>query len=146
LLLFIVASLATPDYAWAQQRPPLVQTVDILIPSPPRSVTIAKQRHLAYELHVTNFRPYDVVLTRIEIIDAVRGSRVAEFRDSQLAAVLGRSARESRALSARPFPWRTDRRLLLAAGGRWRRNPRSAAAPDRTRSHATDRAIAHIRH
>ena len=89
-LLLVIASLATPAHAWAQQRPPLVQTVDIQIPSPPRSVTIAHQRHLAYELHVTNFRPYDVVLTRIEIIDAVRGSRVAQFRDSQLAAVLGR--------------------------------------------------------
>jgi hypothetical protein len=31
-----------------------------------------------------------VVLTRLEVIDAVRSSRVAEFRDSQLAAVLGR--------------------------------------------------------
>jgi murein DD-endopeptidase len=85
-LLLIVASLT----ATAQQRPALVQTVDIQVPSAPRSVTIASQRHLAYELHVTNFRPYDVVLNRLEVIDAVRGSRVAEFRDSQLAAKLGR--------------------------------------------------------
>ena len=85
-LLLIVASLT----ATAQQRPPLVQTVDIQVPSAPRSVTIANQRHLAYELHVTNFRPYDVVLNRLEVIDAVRGSRVAELRDSQLAAKLGR--------------------------------------------------------
>lgn len=54
------------------------------------SVTISNQRHLAYEVHVTNFRPYDVVLNRLEVIDAVRGSRVAEFRDAQLAAKLGR--------------------------------------------------------
>jgi hypothetical protein len=90
VLLLIVASLATPHRAESQQRPPLVQTVEILIPSAPTSVTIANQRHLAYELHVTNFRPYDVVLNRLEVIDAVRGSRVAEFRDSQLAATLGR--------------------------------------------------------
>jgi murein DD-endopeptidase len=90
VLLLIVASLATPDRARSQQRPPLVQTVDILIPSAPTSVTIASERHLAYELHITNFRPYDVVLTRLEVIDAVRGSRVAELRDSQLAATLGR--------------------------------------------------------
>jgi peptidase M23-like protein len=89
-VLLLIASLAIADYAWAQQRPPLVQTVDIQIPSAPTSVTIASKRHLAYELHVTNFRPYDVVLTRLEVIDAVRSSRVAEFRDSQLAAVLGR--------------------------------------------------------
>jgi hypothetical protein len=90
VLLLVVASLATSDQAEAQQRPPLVQTVDIQIPSAPRSVTIANQRQLVYELHVTNFRPYDVVLNRLEVIDAVRGSRVAEFRDSQLAATLGR--------------------------------------------------------
>jgi peptidase M23-like protein len=85
-LLLIITSLA----ATAEQRPPLVQTVDIQIPSSPMSVTVASQRHLAYELHVTNFRPYDVVLNRLEVIDAVRGSRVAEFRDSQLAAKLSR--------------------------------------------------------
>jgi murein DD-endopeptidase len=90
VLLLIVASLAPADRARSQQRPPLVQTVDILIPSAPTSVTIASERHLAYELHITNFRPYDVVLTRLEVIDAVRGSRVAELRDSQLAATLGR--------------------------------------------------------
>src|SRR4030095_8609789 len=90
VLLLIVTSLAMPDHAGAQQRPPLVQTVDIQIPSTPASVTIANQRHIVYELHVANFRPYDVVLTSLEIIDAGRSTRVAEFRDSQLAAVLGR--------------------------------------------------------
>jgi murein DD-endopeptidase len=87
VLLLIVASLAS---AASEPRTVLVQSVDIQIPSAPMSVTTAGERHLAYELHVTNFRPFDVVLTRLEIIDAVRGSRVADFRDSQLAAKLGR--------------------------------------------------------
>jgi murein DD-endopeptidase len=85
--LFLVASLGT---AASEPRPPLVQSVDIQVPSTPRFVTIAGTRHIGYELHVTNFRPHDVVLTRLEVIDAVRGSRVAEFGDSQLAAKLGR--------------------------------------------------------
>jgi murein DD-endopeptidase len=85
VLLLIVATTAA-----AQQRAPLVQSVDIQIPSAPLSVTIANQRHLAYELHVTNFRPYAVMLNRLEVVDAVRGKRIAEFRDSQLAAILGR--------------------------------------------------------
>jgi Peptidase family M23 len=84
LLLLVAATAAS------EQRPPLVQSVDIQVPSVPMSVTITNRRHLAYELHVTNFRPYDVVLNRLEVIDAGRGSRVAEFRDSQLAAILGR--------------------------------------------------------
>jgi murein DD-endopeptidase len=86
-LLLLVASLSI---AAAEPRPPLVQSVDIQVPSVPRSVTIAGERQLGYELHVTNFRPHDVVLTRVEVIDAVRGNRVAEFSDAQLAAKLGR--------------------------------------------------------
>jgi hypothetical protein len=76
--------------ATSQQRPPLVQSVDIQIPSAPMPVKIAGKRLLAYELHVTNFRPFDVVLNRLEIMDAGRGNRVAEFSDSQLAAKLAR--------------------------------------------------------
>jgi hypothetical protein len=67
-----------------------VQSVDIQIPVAPIPVTIAGKRHLAYELHITNFRPFDVALSRLEVVGADRGSRLAEFRDSQLAATLGR--------------------------------------------------------
>lgn len=76
--------------AASQQRPPLVQSIDIQIPAAPVSVTIAGERRLVYELHLTNFRPFDVVVNRLEVIDAVRGTQVAELRDSQLAAKLGR--------------------------------------------------------
>lgn len=87
VFLLIAVSMAS---AASEPRPALVQSVDIQIPSAPMSVTTAGERHLAYELHVTNFRPFDVVLTRLEIIDAVRGTGVADYRDSQLAAKLGR--------------------------------------------------------
>jgi murein DD-endopeptidase len=93
MLLLIVAALTgldQPAAAASLQRPPLAQSVDIQIPSAPMPVTIAGKRHLVYELHVTNFRPYDVVLNRLEVIDAVRDRRIAEFSDSQLAARLGR--------------------------------------------------------
>jgi len=128
MVLLIVASLATPDQAGAasEQRPPLVQSVDILIPSAPLSVTIANRQHLAYELHVTNFRPHDVVLNRLEIIDAVRGNRVAEFRDSQLAATLGRVGARVEGAERQTVP----------AGGRtivylWLPLERSVATPTR---------------
>ncbi len=91
VLALIVISLAQLDQAAvASQRPPLVQSVDIHIPSAPLPVTIAGQQHLAYELHVTNFRPFDVVLNRLEILNAGDGSSMAEFSDSTLAAILGR--------------------------------------------------------
>jgi murein DD-endopeptidase len=92
-LLIIIAVLTTldqPAAAASLQRPPLAQSVDIQVPSAPMPVAIAGKRHLAYELHVTNFRPHDVVLNRLEVIDAGRHLRIAEFDDSQLAARLGR--------------------------------------------------------
>ncbi len=91
-LMLMVASFAMSAHGAeaSQQRQPLVQTVDIQIPIAPMPFKTAGKRHLAYELHVTNTRPYDVVLNRVEILDANRGNRVAEFSDSQLAARLGR--------------------------------------------------------
>jgi murein DD-endopeptidase len=94
LLLLVLMVLAPLDYtaAAASQppRPELVQTVDIQIPFAPTPVTIAGQRHLAYELHVTNFRPVDVELLRVDVIDAVRGSQLASLSGLQLTALLGR--------------------------------------------------------
>jgi murein DD-endopeptidase len=89
LILSLLATSVEPAAA-SQQRTPILQAVDIQIPSAPMSVTIAGKRHLAYELHVTNFRPFDVVLNRLEIIDPDHGSHLAEFRDSQLTAILRR--------------------------------------------------------
>jgi hypothetical protein len=107
-LIVVVLTMLDHTAAAASQRPPLVQSVDIQIPAAPMPVTIAGTRHLGYELHVTNFRPFDVVLNRLEIIDADRGSRVAELRDSQLAATLGRVG--TRADASNP--------QTIAAGGR----------------------------
>lgn len=92
MLVLAVAALMALNYAAASSppRPVLVQSIDIQVPVAPVSVQIAGRPHLVYELHVTNFRPYDVILNRLEIIDAVRGSRIAELHDSQLAAHLGR--------------------------------------------------------
>jgi murein DD-endopeptidase len=92
LLMLMIASFAASAQGAEvlQHRQPLVQSVDLQIPSAPLPFKSAGKRHLAYELHVTNTRSYDVVLNRIEILDAIRGSRVAEFSGSQLAARLSR--------------------------------------------------------
>jgi len=92
LLMLMIASVAASAQGAevSQHRQPLVQSVDLQIPIAPLPFTSAGKRHLAYELHVTNTRPYDVVLNRIEILDAIRGNRVAEFSGSQLAARLSR--------------------------------------------------------
>jgi hypothetical protein len=92
MLMLMIASFAMSAQGAevSQQRQPLVQSVDIQIPIAPLPFKTAGKRHLAYELHVTNTRPYDVVLNRVEVLDAVRGNRLAEFSDSQLAARLSR--------------------------------------------------------
>lgn len=78
-------SAATPA-----ARPPLVQSVDLRIPVAPMPVTIAGQRVLAYELHITNFRPFDVELLRVNVMDGDTGGRLAEISGQQLIAQLSR--------------------------------------------------------
>jgi murein DD-endopeptidase len=86
LVLALCSSTASAESA----RPRLTQTVDIQIPSLPIPVRIAGKKHLAYELHITNLRPVDVALTRIEVLDADRKSRLGEFSDAELDERLGR--------------------------------------------------------
>ena len=92
MLMLMIASFATSAQGAevSQRRHPLAQSVDLQIPIAPLPFKAAGKRQLAYELHVTNTRPYDVVLNRIEVLDAIRGNRVAEFSGSQLVARLSR--------------------------------------------------------
>jgi murein DD-endopeptidase len=87
--LFALAVLA-PRASRAQARAPLVQSVEMQVPFAPASVRIAGKRYLVYELHLTNLRSVDVSLTRVEVVDADRRTRVAEYRGPELARWLGR--------------------------------------------------------
>src|SRR5918996_269010 len=78
-----------PLTSWAQ-RTPLMQSIDIQIPVQPIPVKISGKKHLAYELHITNFRNLDVALTRIEVLDADGKNHLGDFRDLELNARLGR--------------------------------------------------------
>jgi hypothetical protein len=53
-------------------------------------VTVAGKRHLAYELHITNFRWSEVELLRVDVIDADTDTRLARFSGTQLAEQLSR--------------------------------------------------------
>lgn len=83
-------TLASAPASWAQARPRLVQSIDVQIPMPPTPVVIAGKRHLAYELHITNFKTVDVALTRIEVLNAGSKARLADLRDEALTSTLGR--------------------------------------------------------
>lgn len=76
--------------AQAVQRPRLVQSVDVQIPVPPAPVRIAGRVHLGYELHITNLNPSEVSLTRIEVLDADRGTPLSDLHGAELLNRLGR--------------------------------------------------------
>lgn len=82
--------LTSPVVCKAQSRPRLLNSIDVQIPVAPIPVRIAGKTHLAYELHITNFRTLDVALTRVEVLDSYRNDRLASFQDSELARWLGR--------------------------------------------------------
>lgn len=90
VLFLLLPMLGASIASWAQARTPIVQSLDLQVPVLPTPVTIGGKQHLAYELHVTNFRSIDVALTRIQILDAERGMLLAEFGDTALATILGR--------------------------------------------------------
>ena len=90
LLLLVAVVLAAPLRSWAVARPRVIHAVDVQIRSPPIPVTIGGKPHLAYELHITNFRPTDVTLTRVEVLDANRGTRLGDFSGVELNNRLGR--------------------------------------------------------
>jgi peptidase M23-like protein len=86
--------------AYAQSRPRLVQSVEIQIPWTPAPVRIAGRDTLAYELHVTNFRPFDVAITRVEVRDADRRTPLATFDSAQLGTMMSRPGFPSGAAAA----------------------------------------------
>lgn len=88
-LLIGLLALGAAGFGWSQSRRPIISSVDIRVPSPPTPVSIAGKRHLAYELHITNFRSSEIALTNIEVSDSVRGSRLGAFRDAELDRIIG---------------------------------------------------------
>lgn len=87
--LALALAAAPPARSAPSRRPPLVQSVHVEVPVAPTPVTIAGKKHLAYEIHLTNFRTTEVALTRIAVLDAVGTRSLADFRDAELAARLG---------------------------------------------------------
>jgi murein DD-endopeptidase len=86
LLMAVVAAMMVA----AQPRTPIVSTIDAQVISAPALLTVAGQRYLAYEIHVTNLRSTAVELTGVEVLDGDRGTRLAAFRDAALRDRLGR--------------------------------------------------------
>jgi hypothetical protein len=86
----LLTLLLNPITIWPQSRAPLIQSLDIQIPIAPIPVMIAGKQHLGYELHITNFRSFEIAITRLQILNADNKSQLADFQDSELNRILGR--------------------------------------------------------
>ena len=79
------------DRVSAQQRAPVFQSPDILVPVPPVIVNVGGAAHLIHELHITNLQSAEVVITRLQVIGSESpNALLADFRDSALTTVLAR--------------------------------------------------------
>src|SRR5262245_40076350 len=73
----------------AQVSVPPAASLDVHVAGRPRPVRISGRPHLAYELHITNFRSVDLFLASIDIIGDGQ-NRVARYQGQDLAARLAR--------------------------------------------------------
>jgi murein DD-endopeptidase MepM/ murein hydrolase activator NlpD len=90
LLTVTVPLFAAPDTS-------LRNSFELRVPTPPTPVDIAGKTLLVYELHLTNFSRDELSLTRLEVFDADNKSAVlADFRDTELATLIGRSGAPDR--------------------------------------------------
>ncbi len=84
-----LSNIINPKYIFAQK--PLSAPVDLEIPMAPTPVKADGKMHLFYELHITNFRPKNLELTRVEVLkDETNAAPLASYKDTELVNRLGR--------------------------------------------------------
>ena len=72
----IVLWLVIPTALAAQTpraRMPVIQSVDLMVPYGPVTFRQEGRAQLVHELHITNFRPFDVSLTAVRVITGEGG-------------------------------------------------------------------------
>jgi hypothetical protein len=75
----------------AQDRPVIVQSVDLAIPFPPAVVQTAGKPVVAYELHLTNFVAVDISLSRVQVLkEDGSGESIADYQGQDLRRALAR--------------------------------------------------------
>jgi murein DD-endopeptidase len=90
LLVFMLAAPRVTDAAVSSEAAQLRQSVDLQVPLSPEPVRTGGSLEFVYELHVTNFAPVQIQLTRIEVLDAEDGGHVIrEFHDADLTMLIG---------------------------------------------------------
>jgi len=88
-----LALVAACVLAWplvAQERTPLINSVDVTVPVAPVAVRIAGRSVVAYELHVTNFQAVSVALSRVQVLPATGTGVIADYAGGELSQRIGR--------------------------------------------------------
>jgi murein DD-endopeptidase len=76
----------------AQVLVPPSASLDVQVTAAPMPVRIGGRIHLAYELHITNFRAVDLALTRIDVLGDERNrDPLASYQDTELRMALARA-------------------------------------------------------
>ncbi|MGO1068762.1 M23 family metallopeptidase [Lysobacter sp. CA199] len=79
----------------------LFDSFDLSVPQPPAPVSVEGRPRLIYELHLSHFGERELTPTALRIVDADRGTALASFTGSELAArsrIIGRKSGETGAL------------------------------------------------
>jgi murein DD-endopeptidase len=98
----VVAGLARSA---AQIVVPPAASLDLQVPVPPMPVRVGGRLHLAYELHITNFRTADLVLTGVDVVGEKRDAPpLASYRDDLLRSSLARVGARRDAPDAHVIP------------------------------------------
>ena len=90
----LLANILKPENIAVQGT--LSAPVDLDVPKPPIPVKADGKIHLFYELHITNFRPQDLVLTRVDIYkDEANTKSLVSYKDAELVDLLARPGASS---------------------------------------------------
>lgn len=75
----------------AQNRPPVVSSIDLLVPFPPTLIPIRGRSYVVYELHITNFQSGDASIARVQVIPEGQSKGIiADYTGDELRQRLGR--------------------------------------------------------
>lgn len=97
------AAAPEPEPTMNPSASPLGVLADLTVPARPTVFTGAGKRHLAYELHLTNYSGAAMLLTRLEILDDT--TTLARFEGAELNAIV-----------AQHRPNVTDKRVIPPGG------------------------------
>ena len=86
----IVATLVVTISAFGQELHPAAIPVDLSVKFAPHPVLAEGQRHIIYELHLSNYGKLDLTVRHVEVVDATSGIVLASYAGDELLGIISR--------------------------------------------------------